>query len=333
MSRRATRRALLATAAASLVPGWSRLVAAQPKRQPVLIGWFSTASRESRAASLAAFKQALAELGWKEGVQVTIETRWADGRLDRLPALAQELVAMDPALIVTSTSTRPLTAVLKVASHIPLVQAAGGDLVSAGLAKTFARPGGMATGMSGQPVDLIEKHIQYLNMIAPRLRRFGFLLDPNTLAPDEQRKIVHRVVQRLSIEPKFAEASQVKDIEPALASLVKQGAEALVVLTGPFYYFERERIMRFADAQRWPVAGGATVSVQAGALLTYQADLSENFRRSAYYVDRILKGAKPGDLPIEQPRKFELVLNANAAKRLALSIPQELQLLAHKVIE
>jgi putative ABC transport system substrate-binding protein len=169
--------------------------------------------------------------------------------------------------------------------------------------------------------------------MAPKLRRVGFLMDPGTLDPAGQRKVIQRVAQRLSIEPQFANAAKVEEIDSALESLARQGAEALVSMPSPFFFPERQRILRFAQAQRWPVAAGTAQWVRAGALLSYGADTSENYRRAAYYVDRILKGAKPGDLPLEQPRKFELVLNAKVAKTLGLKIPQELLLRADKVIE
>jgi putative ABC transport system substrate-binding protein len=327
------RRTILTVAATWPVVGWTAAAMAQPKRQPVVIGWLSNSARETGETSLAAFRQGLAELGWKEGVQVTIEARWAAGKMDRLPALARELAALNPAVIVTSPSSRPVMAAAKEARSIPLVQAAGGDLVSAGLAKTYARPGGMVTGITNLPVESSEKYIEFLRMIAPKLRRVGFLMDPKTLAPDDQRKVVERAAQRLSIDPRFAQATQVGDIDSALASLAKQGAEALVPMPSPLLGFERTRILRFAQAQRWPVAAGTAAWVRDGALLSYGADASENFRRAAYYVDRILKGAKPGDLPLEQPRKFELMLNAKVAKALALTIPQELLLRADRVIE
>ena len=327
------RRVFVAAAAAWAGIGWVAGAAAQSKRAPVVIGWLSNGSRESGAASLATFRQALAELGWKEGGQITIEARWAEGKMDRLPALAQELAALKPAVIVASPSSRPVVLAAKEAPHIPLVQASGGDLVSAGLAKMYAQPGGMVTGITNLPVEASEKYIEFLQMMAPKLRRVGFLIDPNTLDPAGQRKVIERASQRLSIESHFASAAKVEAIDPALVSLVKQGAQALVSMPSPLFGFERPRILRFAQAQRWPVAAGTAQWVQAGALLSYGADASENFRRAAYYVDRILKGAKPGDLPLEQPRKFELVLNAKVAKTLGLQIPQELLLRADKVIE
>jgi putative tryptophan/tyrosine transport system substrate-binding protein len=327
------RRRVFVVAAAAAAMHWAAGTSAQSKRQPLVIGWLSNSSRESGAASLATFRQGLADLGWKEGAQVTIEERWAEGKMDRLPALARELVAMNPAVIVASPSSRPVIVAAKEAPHIPLVQASGGDLVSAGLAKTYARPGGMVTGITNLPVEASEKYIEFLRMMVPKLRRVGFLMDPNTLDPAAQRKVIRRAVQRLSIEPQFASAAKVEEIDPALASLATQGAEALVSMPSPLFGFERPRILRFAQAQRWPVAAGTAAWVQAGALLSYGADASENFRRAAYYVDRILKSSKPGDLPLEQPRKFELVLNAKVATVLGLRIPQELLLRADKVIE
>jgi putative tryptophan/tyrosine transport system substrate-binding protein len=172
-------------------------------------------------------------------------------------------------------------------------------------------------------------------MTAPKLRRVGFLMDPGTLDPAGQRKVIQQAAQRFSIVPQLADAATGEAIDPALASLARQSVEALVVMPSPVLVFHRQRILQFAQAQRWPVAAGSYTEqwTEAGALLSYGADTSENFRRSAYFVDRILKGAKPGDLPVEQPRKFELVLSAKVAKTLGLKIPQELLLRADKVIE
>jgi putative tryptophan/tyrosine transport system substrate-binding protein len=327
------RRVFVVATAAWAAIGWAPGTVAQSKRAPIVIGWLSNSSRESGTPSLAAFRQGLAELGWKEGSQVTIEERWAEGKMDRLPALARELAAMKPAVIVASPSSRPVIVAAKEAPHIPLVQASGGDLVSAGLAKTYAQPGSMVTGITNLPVEASEKYIEFLRMMMPKLRRVGFLMDPNTLDPAAQRKVIERAAQRLLIEPQLASAAKGDEIDPALASLAKQGTEALVAMPSPLFGFERPRILRYAQAQRWPVAAGTGAWVQSGALLSYGADASENFRRAAYYVDRILKGSKPGDLPLEQPRKFELVLNTKVAKTLGLKIPQELLLRADKVIE
>ena len=328
------RRVFVVATAACATMGWTAGTAAQSKRAPIVIGWLSNSSRESGAASLATFRQALADLGWKEGAQVTIEARWAEGNMDRLPALARELAAMKPALIVASPSSRSVVVLAKEAPHIPVVQASGGDLVSAGVAKTFAQPGGMVTGLASLPVDAAAKTIEFLQMMAPKLRRVGFLMDPGTLDPAGQRKVIQQAAQRFSIVPQLADAATGEAIDPALTSLARQSAEALVLMPSPVFVAHRQHILQFAQAQRWPVAAGNTVQwTEAGALLSYGADTSDNFRRSAYFVDRILKGAKPGDLPVEQPRKFELVLNARVAKTLGLKIPQELLLRADKVIE
>ena len=324
------RRIFLTASAVWLLAGRPVPASAQSRRGPVVIGWLAMGSREAGASSLAAFKQGLAELGWKEGAQVVVEARWAEGKQERLSALLKEVLAMKPAVIVVGP--RAVTVAAKEAPNTPLVQAAGGDLVTGGFAKTYARPGGMVTGITGLPVDASEKYIELLASAVPKLRRIGFLIDPNVLAPDIHRKTARQAAKRLSLQPLLAEAATAEAIEPALASLAKQGAEALVPMPSPFFGYEQPRILRFAQAQRWPMAGGSGWA-ERGALLSYFADASENHRRSAHYVDRILKGTKPGDLPLEQPRKFELVINAKTARALGISVPQSVLLQASRVIE
>jgi putative ABC transport system substrate-binding protein len=200
------RRLLVAAAAAWPLIGWTRIASAQSKRAPLVIGWLSNGSRESGAASLAAFRQALADLGWKEGAQVVIETRWADGHADRAGALAADLAARQPAVMV-GTTLRMVAALNKAAPATPIVQISGANPVTAGLAASLARPGGMVTGITGLPVDASEKYIELLASTVPRLRRVGFLIDPNVLAPDIHRKTARQAAKRLSLEPLLAEAA------------------------------------------------------------------------------------------------------------------------------
>jgi len=326
-----TRRAFLIAAAAWPALAWAGAVLAQPKRAPVLIGWLNRGSRESDGRFLVAFKEGLAALGWKESSQFVIEERWTDGRVDRLPAVAGQLVAKGPAVIVAG-SILAARAATKAAPKTPIVYI-GGDPVASGLVASLARPGGMVTGVSNVAGDISEKYLELLLAAAPKLRRIGFLLD--TTSPNIALSMANarRSVAQHSVEARYAEVARLEEIEPALSRLAKEGVKALVAMPGPTLNSEPRRIVKFAQAQRWPMIGGRREFAEEGALLSYGADPSALYRRAAYYVDRILKGAKPGDLPIEEPTKFELVINLKTAKALKLEISRELAVRADRVIE
>jgi putative ABC transport system substrate-binding protein len=321
------RNLLIVLGAAAMTP---RVVFAQAKKAPVLIGWFHAGSRQLE--NLAAFKEGLAALGWKEGSQVVYEERWADGGRERLQPLAEELAARKPAIIVAA----PLSAVVaaaKAAPNTPVVQANGSSPVGQGLAANLARPGGMVTGVTNIVSEISEKHLELLLAAAPKLRRVGFLVDSRGMNRAEYLEMARRSAAHHSVEARFAEAASSEDIEPATSRLAKEGAQALVVFASPTFLFERRRILKLALARRWPVIAWQREWVEEGALLSYGADQSFTYRRAAYYVDRILKGTKPGDLPIEQPTRFELVVNLKTAKAIGLRISQDLLFRADKVIE
>jgi putative ABC transport system substrate-binding protein len=309
---------------------WAGAVLAQSK-PPILIGWLETGSRASNAHYLAALKAGLAALGWKEGSQIVFEERWADGRIDRLPALAAELAAKKPAIIVAAPGAA-VAAAAKAAPNIPIVQASGVDPVVAGLAASLARPGGMVTGVANIAGDVSEKYLELLLAAAPKLRRVGFLADPNLASRAKVMEGARRSAAQHRVEARFAEAARPEEIEPAFSRLAKEGVQGLVLLPG-WFLPERQRIVKLALAQRWPLIAGPQDYAEEGALLAYSVDRVALFRRAATYVDKILKGAKPGDLPIEQPMKVGLVINRRTAKALGLTIPQELLLRADRVIE
>ena len=330
-SRRSTRRALVLAAAASTALAWTDAVFGQSKKPPVLIAWLSLYSRETAARRFAALKEGLAALGWKEGAQIVIEERWADGRWDRLQPLAEELAAKKPAVIV-AVPLLAAAAAVKAAPKTPIVMS-GADPVAAGLAKSLARPGGMITGVASIRGDLTEKYLELLLAAAPKLKRIGFLADPTSPTYRQYLDAARRSVAQYRVEARFAEAGKAEEIEPAIARLAKEGAQALIALGASVSLVEGRRIVKLALAQRWPVVTGDTETAEEGALLSYGPNYAALYRRVAYYVDRILKGAKPGDLPIEQPTKFELVLNMKTAKALKLEISRELAVRADRVIE
>jgi putative ABC transport system substrate-binding protein len=315
-------------------PALARISAvfAQSKQAPIVIGLLSGNSREFESSLLVSFKDGLAALGWREGAQFVIEERLADGRTDRLPSLAKELAAKKPALIVT-VSAQATAAAAKAAPGIPIVMASSADPVLAGFAASLARPGGMITGLSNITADVTEKYLELLLAAAPKLKRVGFLVDSNNPTRASLLKAAQRSAKQHSVDARFAEAARPEEIESALSRLAKEGAQALVVISSAFFGNERQRIVRLALERRWPVVAYTRKWTEDGALLSYGIDSRAHYRRAAYFVDRILKGTKPGDLPIEQPMTLELVINRKTAKALGLTIPQSLLISADKVIE
>ena len=273
----------------------------------------------------------MAALGWKEGANYALEERWAEGQLSRLPTLAGELAAKKPAVIVAAL-TRAVRAAAKASPDIPVVHADGTAVLARGLAKSLARPGGMVTGVTNIASEVSEKKLELLLAAAPKLKRIGFLADATSPVSAAYIKTVPRAAEHFRVEVRVAEAAKAEELEGAISRLAKEGVQALVVSPSGWFTSERARIVKLALAHRWPVIAGSAYA-QEGALLSYGVDRLALYRRSAYYVDRILKGAKPGDLPIEQPTKFELVLNMKTAKALGLEIPREFAVRVDRVIE
>lgn len=302
-------------------------------KPPVLIGWLEASAREGDTYRLKSFKEGMAALGWKEGVDYVLEQRWAQGQMDRLPALAAEIAAKKPAIIVTtpSDSTR---AAAKAAPATPIVQANGGPQL-VGLIKSIARPGGMVTGLTNINTEIGSKHVELLRDAVPGLRRIGYLADTaaNKSVPVQYIDEIRRAAEQLRLELKVAEVSRPEDIDPALLRLAKDGAQALLLGNSAWFTSERQRVANFCLAQRWPFIANSSTYADAGALASYGADRAALVRRAAYFVDRILKGTKPGDLPIERPTKFETVVNLKTAKALGLTIPQTVMVRADRVIE
>ena len=308
----------------------SRTTFAQDKKPPALIGWLNPSSPKTRGYALPAFREGMMAHGWREGEHFVIEERWADGRMDRIPTLAEELMTKMPAVIVVTTTT--VVAILaKMAPRVPIVQASGGgDLVQTGLAKSLARPGGMVTGLTNISNELSGKRVELLMETVPKMRQVGVLADPST---PEALVGLQPALARYSIKPLVAYARQEAEIEPALVRLAKDGAQALILLANPWFNSKRDHILRLALAQRWPVVATQQEFAEAGALLSYGADIRAQYRRAAFFVDRILKGTRPGDLPIEQPTTFDLVVNLKTAKALGLTIPSTILVRATHVIE
>jgi len=306
--------------------------AQQQGPRPVLIGWLSFQSHEAGGHLLVALEEGLATLGWKEGTQFVVEQRWADGQFDRLQPLAEELAAMKPKIIVAFPG-QPVRAVAKAAPDTSIVFALTADPVATGLVKSLAHPGGMITGISNVVQDITQKHLELLIAVLPELRRVGFLADSTSPLRGQLREAAVRPVVQYKLEEIYEEVARPVEIDAAISRLADRGAQALVVIGSPILISERRRILRLAAAHRWPVIGWSREWPADGALMSYGVDSSASFRRAAFYIDKILKGASPGDLPVEQPSKIDLIINLKTAKGLGLDVPLHLQQLADEVIE
>jgi len=224
-------------------------------------------------------------------------------------------------------------AVAKAAPDTPIVFAATADPVAAGLAKSLAHPGGMITGISNVVQDITPKHLELLIAVLPELRRVGFLADSTNPARGQLREAADRSVVQYKVKEIYEEVARPAEIDAAISRLADGGAQALVVIASAILVFERQRILRLAAAQRWPVIGWSREWPADGALMSYGVNTLDSLRRAAFYIDKILKGANPGDLPVEQPSKIELIINLKTAKALGLDVPLHLQQLADEVIE
>lgn len=297
---------------------------------PVIIGWLEAASRESSSWGPKSFHEGMAALGWKLGAQYVLEERYADGRA-RLPALAQEIAATRPAVILAGGSS-VARAAADAAPKTPVVLF-NGDPLAGGLVSNLARPGGLITGVSNVSSETRQKVIELLVEAMPKLRRVGFLVDSSSGSHGANVIAARQAAEHFRVEPVIAEMVKPEDIEPAMAQLAKAKVQALVIL--PFTWFNSHipAIIASALAQRWPAVGVQASIPQRGGLFSFGHSAPAAARRSAYYVDRILKGAKPGDLPIEQPTTFELVLNLKTATTLGIVIPQSMKLRATRLIE
>jgi putative tryptophan/tyrosine transport system substrate-binding protein len=278
-----------------------------------------------------AFLEGLRALGYVEGV-VAVEAKFAHGRTDQLPALARELLATKPEVIVT-IGTIATEAAKAATTTIPIVIALAGDPVEAQLVKSLAKPGGNVTGLSLATPELAGKRLELLKEILPKLTRLAVL---GPLSQPVRRLEVRRTqeaARALGVTTSLVEFSRGEELDRALAELPRHRPDALLVLSGALTSTHRARIIAFASKHRLPIASSTREWVMGGALMNYAPSSTDSCRRAATYVDKILKGAKPADLPVEQPTKFELVINLKTARALGLTIPQSLLQRADQVIE
>jgi putative tryptophan/tyrosine transport system substrate-binding protein len=276
------------------------------------------------------FRQGLRELGYIEGKNIFIEIRYAEGKQDRLSDIATELVKLKVDVIVTSTRPGVLTA-KNATSAIPIVFAAVGDPVRAGLVSSLARPGENITGLSILNLELLGKRLELLKETFPKITKVAYFRDAT--APGTGSAELHATASALGLQLQSLEVRSAKDFDSAFEAILKERAQALTTSAGPVISINQQRIVAFAVKNRLPAIYPYSEVIDAGGLMFYGVSFSDLFRRAATYVDKILKGAKPADLPVEQPKKFEFVINLKAAKQIGLTIPPNVLARADRVIK
>jgi putative tryptophan/tyrosine transport system substrate-binding protein len=309
---------------------WTVAARAQTAKLPT-IGFLGALSPSAASQWTAAFVQRLRELGWIEGRTVAIEYRWAEGHNARLAEIAAEFVQRKVDVIVTH-SAEPVIAAKQATSVIPIVIAAAADPVGTGLVAGLARPGGNVTGLSLQATDLAGKRLELLREVVPGLRRMAIMANAGAPAAVVEIGEVQAAARTVGLEVATSEIRRAEDIAPAFEAL-KGRAEALYVIGDPLVNTHRLRINILALGARLPTMHSVREFVEAGGLMSYGANFADLFRRAADLVDKILRGAKPDEIPVEQPTKFDLVINLTTAKALGLTVPEPFLLRADEVIE
>jgi putative ABC transport system substrate-binding protein len=298
------------------------------------IGFLSVSSPDVHAPFVAAFNEGLKRAGFIEGQNLAIEYSWAEGRFDRLPELAADLVRDKVDVIAAMSGDLSIRAAIKASSTIPIVFITGSDPVQTGLVVSLGRPGGNATGFSMIANELMAKRLEFLSELVPKIRTVALLVNPKYHSATEGTiPLVQQAASAKGLGLHVLKAAEEDEFEPAFAALAHLQADALIVGTDPFFTSRRERIVALASRYSIPAIYEWQEFVTAGGLISYGASLPSLYREAGLYVGNILKGAKPADLPIQQPTKFELVINVTAAKALGLTVPPTLLTAADKVIE
>ncbi len=308
--------------------------AQQPAGRVYRIGYQSIAPREPTLHLIKAFEDGLRSLGYRVGDNVAIEYRFADGEMERLPALAADLVRLGVDIIVATGNNPSAVAAMKATTTIPIVMTNSVDPVGTGLVASLARPGGNVTGLAGDAGgEILGKRFELLKETLPNLSRLGILWNPDVAFIRNRQTLMTEIARTLGLTTIPVEARGVDTLEQAFAALVRERAQAFVMQGDSVLFNYRGQIAEMSLRNRLPAAAPQKEYADAGFLLTYGADVPDLYRRLAGFVDKILKGAKPADLPVEQPTKFELVINLKTAKALGLTIPPTLLARADAVIE
>jgi putative ABC transport system substrate-binding protein len=308
----------------------------QPAKVP-RIGWLLTGSLEApeTKALLDAFRQGARELGYVEGQNIVIEYRAAEGRLDRFPALAAELVRIKVDLIVAG-STSAARAAQQATTTIPIVAPTMADPIGDGLVASLARPGGNITGLTFLGPELAPKRLELLKEALPKMSRVVGIWHPGSLSERTAKDMLSQTeaaARKLGVQLQLVEVRSPDEIDRAFSTMARQRPDAFVMFPSVMFFIERRRVIDLAQKHRLPSIYVSREFVEPGGLMSYGASIADLFRRTATYVDKILKGAKPADLPVEQPTKFELVINLKTAKSLGLTIPPSLLQRADEVIQ
>jgi len=311
---------------------WPLAAQAQQAVMP-LIGWLDSGSPAGMTANLAAFHKGLGETGYIEGQNVAIEYRWAEVDYNRLPALAADLVRRKVAVIAATRGPAPARAAKAVTSTIPIVFQSGTDPVRDGLVASLNRPGANVTGASRLSTDLIPKRLGLMAEIVPKMTAIALLFNSAGPQAESQVQEMQEPTRALGLRLYLAKASTEDELDAAFAGVAQSGAGAMIIANDPLFNSRRERVIALALRHAIPVTFADRESVVAGGLMSYAASFTDSFRQVGVYVGRILKGANPADLPVQQPTKFELVINLKTAKALGLTVPDKLLSLADEVIE
>jgi putative ABC transport system substrate-binding protein len=305
---------------------------AQQAAKVARIGFLGNSTAALEANLVGPFREGLRELGYVEGQNILIEYRWAEGQYERFPALIAELVALKVDVIVTAGTPAAL-AVKKAAPSIPLVMVAVGDPIGVGLVASLARPGGNSTGLTSIAPELEGKRLELLRQVVPKLSSIAVLWNPDNSFHAGSLKETRAAAQVLGIKVQLLGVRVSEDFPAAFAAILRERPGALLVLADRLFLHNRARIVDFEAKHRLPGVYAYRELVEAGGLMSYGPSYAGMHRRAAYYVDKILKGSKPADLPVEQPATFELVINLTAAKVLGLTIPQSLLQRADQIIQ
>jgi len=322
------RRKFLATLGGAAA--WPLVARAQQSAMPV-IGYLHSASPEPYSSMMAAFRHGLAEAGYVDGQNVTIDYRWAEGQFDHLPALAAELVAHRPAVLVAAGGDVSAVAAKAATTTVPIVFTIGADPVKSGLVASLNRPSGNLTGVTFFTITLGPKRLEMLRELQPKAGKIAMLVNPKSLNPDA--KEVQEAARALGQSVHVLDAASEGELDTAFRSLAQERDDALIVVSNPLFTSRREQIVTLANYQRIPAIYPLREYVASGGLVSYGASIKDAYRQSGVYAGRLLKGATPADLPVMQPTKFELVINLKTAKALGIAVPPTLLARADEVIE